>query len=169
MVADSVVDEGAEQIPHLQRTRRIAYREAAFRDPFRERRCLVLVDGFYEWPKKPSPTSAHDGSATTTAGFFTLAGLWDRWRDPITGIRVESCTIVTTKANELLESVPHDRMPVVLEGDERELWLDVNVTDTDRVKDLLRSRETSGMESVTVSSEFVNHGVDDERCIEPVE
>lgn len=43
---------------------------------------------------------------------MTLAGVLDRWRDEKTGVRVESCTIVTTAANELLESVPHDRMPV---------------------------------------------------------
>lgn len=91
---------------------------------FRDRRCLVLVDGFYEWPKREKWQKAIDKRPRlirfADRRIMTLAGLWDRWRDQKTGVRVESCTIVTTEANELLESVPHDRMPVVLEGDARE-------------------------------------------------
>jgi putative SOS response-associated peptidase YedK len=78
---------------------------------------------------------------------------------------------VTTEANELLESVPHDRMPVILEGDAREAWLDRGAKSPTALRDLqqlLVARAVDEMESTIVSSEFVNHGIDDERCIEPV-
>ena len=141
----------------------------AFRDPFRERRCLIVVDGFYEWPKKPSKDRNPRWLHYADRRLITLAGLWDRWRDERTGIRVESCTIVTTKANGLLSAVPHDRMPVILDGDARDRWLDLEESRPEMLQELLLSSEIEGLVSEVVSSEYVNHGVDDERCIQPIE
>ena len=86
----------------------------AFRDALRRRRCLVLADGFYEWQRT--------GSARTPMRVvmrsgepFAFAGLWSVWRDP-DGVRIPSCAIITTAANDLLRPI-HDRMPVVLPRD----------------------------------------------------
>jgi len=82
----------------------------SFRDSFAERRCLVPANGFYEWKKtgerkQPFHFGIKDGS------LFAFAGLWDYWSPD--GTVLESCTILTTTPNALLQDV-HDRMPVIL-------------------------------------------------------
>lgn len=140
-----------------------------FRAPFKNRRCLILIDGFYEWPKKPNKDRRPRHIRFRDRRPMALAGLWDRWTDPTTGIPVDSCTIVTTEANELLSSVPHDRMPVILDADAQREWLDGSTSDRDRLSALLTPRRPDDMELIIANEQFVNHGVDDPRCIEPVE
>ncbi|MCH9013112.1 MAG: SOS response-associated peptidase, partial [Proteobacteria bacterium] len=94
----------------------------AFRAAFRERRCLIVADGFYEWKteaggKQPYRITLVDG------GPFALAGLWERWADPHGGAAIESCTIVTTEANTLIKEI-HPRMPVILAPGAFDPWLD---------------------------------------------
>jgi putative SOS response-associated peptidase YedK len=137
-----------------------------FRGPFKNRRCLILIDGFYEWPKKPSRDRRPRYIRFRDRRPMALAGLWDRWTDPATGISVESCTIVTTEANELLAGVPHDRMPVILDDDAQREWLDPATSDRQRLSSLLAPRRADDMELVIASEQFVNYGIDDHRCIE---
>lgn len=139
-----------------------------FRGPFKNRRCLILIDGFYEWPKKPNKDRRPRHIRFRDRRPMALAGLWDRWIDRATGVPVDSCTIVTTEANELLASVPHDRMPVILDQSARREWLDPGLTDRERLSALLGPSRADDMEMVITSEQFVNHGVDDPRCIEPV-
>jgi putative SOS response-associated peptidase YedK len=129
----------------------------AFRSAFRVRRCLVVADGFYEWQKLGTRKQPHfigfrDGRP------FGFAALWERWRRD-GGEDVESCTIITTEANELLASI-HDRMPVILDPADHELWLDPGVTDANRVTSLLRPSDPSGMEAYPVSL-LVNNPAND--------
>ena len=84
----------------------------AFRSAMRHRRCLIPADGFYEWKKigkqkQPYFIRRPDDKP------FAFAGLWDRWTDP-EGRPVETCTILTTDANDLLRPL-HTRMPVIVE------------------------------------------------------
>jgi putative SOS response-associated peptidase YedK len=102
----------------------------AFRDALKSRRCLIPADGFYEWQKKgktkqPYCFEVNEGS------LFAFAGIWDRWRDP-SGQWVKSCSILTTTANALTSSV-HDRMPVILDLDSFDLWLDPGMTNVSAV------------------------------------
>jgi putative SOS response-associated peptidase YedK len=96
----------------------------AFRAALERRRCIVPVDGFYEWqatggPRK-QPMFVHDRTGATLA----LAGLWEVWRDPeapeSAGLR--TCTIVTTAANATVRPI-HDRMPVMLDRSVWDEWL----------------------------------------------
>ena len=114
------------------------HEKPAFRSAFRKRRCLVLVDGFYEWPKKPSHDRNPRYFYMKGGGAFALAGVWERWTDATTGVRIDSCAIVTTEANALLRSVPHDRMPVILGRGDWDQWLDPQVTDAAAVQPLIR-------------------------------
>ena len=139
-----------------------------FRGPFKNRRCLILIDGFYEWPKKPSKDRRPRHIRFRDRRPMAVAGLWDRWTDPATGVVVDSCTIVTTEANELLSGVPHDRRPVILDETAQQVWLDSSVVDRQRLAALLTPRRADDMELVITSEQFVNYGVDDPRCIEPV-
>ena len=95
----------------------------SFRNAMRRRRCLLPADGFYEWtgPKgKCRPFHARPRERSLIA----FAGLYERWRDPQGG-EIDTVTILTCPANRLASEL-HDRMPVVLEPEQFDAWLDVN-------------------------------------------
>ncbi len=95
----------------------------AFRAAFRHRRCLILTDGFYEWQKRDDGTKQPYVIQRRDLAPFAFAGLWESWEDKEQGANLETCSIVTTEANDVLRPV-HHRMPVILEGQEaREQWL----------------------------------------------
>jgi putative SOS response-associated peptidase YedK len=92
----------------------------AFQDSFRRRRCLIAVDGFFEWKttgkiKQPYLFARADRKP------FGLAGIWDRWRSD--GAELRTCSILTTEANALVAQL-HDRMPVILDSTDFHAWLD---------------------------------------------
>ena len=105
----------------------------AFREAFRQRRCLVPADGFFEWtgPKeKRQPLWFH----RPNDGLVWFAGLYESWY-PKPGERQRTFTIITTRANDLMNPY-HDRMPVVLTDDQVDAWLDKNA-ETKQLKQLL--------------------------------
>lgn len=109
--------------------------KAAFRDSFSTRRCLIPVDGFFEWQKRAKGKLPHyiyraDGAP------LALAGLWASWRDPGTDERLATCTIITTDPNQLVADL-HDRMPVVLPADLWATWLDREFADADALQAML--------------------------------
>ena len=119
----------------------------AFRSAFKKRRCLILADGYYEWTGKPGkkqPWHFHLHNDKP----FAFAALWEHWK-PAEGDAVETCTIVTTAANEFAAKY-HDRMPVVVDPGDYSLWLDP-ASATDRLLPLLDSRPIAGMEVVAVN------------------
>lgn len=94
--------------------------QPAFREAFRQRRCLVPVSAFYEWKragkaKQPFAIGPAAGEA------LTLAGLWERWKSP-DGHWVATCAIVTGPPNAAVAAL-HDRMPVILGETDWPLWL----------------------------------------------
>lgn len=98
----------------------------AFREAFGEgRRCLVPTDGFYEWRKDPGGKTPH-WVCRPDRGVFTMAGLWDRWRDPAGG-QIRSFTVLTRPSTGRVRSI-HDRMPVIVEPEDRRDWLGANVS-----------------------------------------
>ncbi|MGV8038822.1 MAG: SOS response-associated peptidase [Thermoanaerobaculaceae bacterium] len=135
----------------------------AFRSALRARRCLVVADGFYEWQptagrKQPWYFQLRDG------GPFAFAGLWERWQAP--GVdTLESCTIVTTEANELVAPV-HGRMPVILTSEGSARWLAGGPTE--ELQALLVPFPPSEMRARPVSLRVNSPAVDDRGCIEPV-
>jgi putative SOS response-associated peptidase YedK len=97
------------------------------------RRCLIVIDGFYEWRKSDKqPFSVSLGNRAP----MLLAGLWEDWRAP-TGEKVRSCTIITTDADELLAQI-HDRMPVIVSPDDWAKWLGEERASAEELKALLR-------------------------------
>ena len=134
---------------------------AAYRIPFRQRRCLVVADGFYEWHPSESGklkrTTPYyfwraDGAPLTFAGLYQT--WWDKSRseepDPETILR--TCTIVTTDAGPDVADI-HDRMPVVLEEKDRDAWLDPWSHDTAALSKLLvpAPRGTLGRREVSTA------------------
>jgi putative SOS response-associated peptidase YedK len=94
----------------------------AFREAIQRRRCLVPADAFYEWQKLDAKTKQPFAIALQNGEPYAFAGLWEGWRDPKTRERLETFTVITTDANELIEPM-HNRMPVILEPKDYERWL----------------------------------------------
>jgi len=121
----------------------------AYRGPLRSQRCLVPASGFYEWKRdgtSKQPYFIHVKDEPLVA----FAGLYDRWRDP-NGQTVHSYTIITTTANAVAAPV-HDRMPVILQREDEETWLDPDVTEPGHLLSLLRPYPSHEMEAYPVSS-----------------
>ena len=104
----------------------------AFRMAYRKRRCLVPVNAFYEWTGEPGQKTRWR-IGLKDEPLFALAGLWEWWKDPAAEHGVETYTIVTTEANQLLAPI-HDRMPVVIFERDYDRWLNAD----DPAVDLLR-------------------------------
>ncbi|NQV05846.1 SOS response-associated peptidase [bacterium] len=121
---------------HINARSETVVEKPAFRDAFVSKRCIIPADGFYEWQriedKGKLPHFIHAGDRSPLA----LAGLWSVWRDPETGDRIATCTIVTTDPNDLLRPI-HDRMPVILDPSAWDLWLDREFDDVDALRQML--------------------------------
>jgi putative SOS response-associated peptidase YedK len=119
-----------------------AAEKPAFRTAFSRRRCLILADGFYEW-KQDGPRKIPHLFELPGSQPFAFAGLWESWRGPDQSAQtaLESCTILTTAANEVCSEL-HDRMPVIVEPADYETWLNPDVTDTSRISEIIHSAQT---------------------------
>jgi putative SOS response-associated peptidase YedK len=138
----------------------------AFREAFRLRRCLVPADGFYEWaagspPRQPYHIRLVEGSP------FGMAGLWERWSRP-GGEAIESCTLLTTRANERICDL-HDRMPVILEPESYDLWLDPTLRDAERLLPLLCPLPGERLAFHAVSRRVNDPRHDDPSCAAPLD
>jgi putative SOS response-associated peptidase YedK len=100
----------------------------SFRKPLVSSRCLVPATGFYEWQPTPKGKIKY-GFNVVGDELFGLAGLYDSWKDPVSGERRETFTIITTTPNGVVAPV-HNRMPVILKPQDEEIWLDPNETDS---------------------------------------
>jgi putative SOS response-associated peptidase YedK len=138
----------------------------AFRDPLRLRRCLIPADGFYEW--KRTGTSKQPFCFEGKKGeLFAFAGLWDGWKDS-SGKWVKTCSILTTTPNAVTSAV-HDRMPVILDQDAYDLWLDPGMQDVALVSELLKPYEARLMRCYPVKTRINHVANDDVECLRPVE
>ncbi len=137
--------------------------KASYRGPMRYRRCLVPVDGFYEWRKTDGGRGVKQPYLVqlTDERPFALAGLWDVW-----GEELQSFTVLTTRANEAMATI-HPRMPVVIRPDDYGRWLDPGVQDPAAVANLL-TPPPSELMKLTAVSRYVNNARNEgPRCIEP--
>jgi putative SOS response-associated peptidase YedK len=125
---------------------------AMWRRPFERRRCLVPVDGFYEWKRVDAKTRQPFAFAMQNGAPFALAGLWDAWKGP-DGTWLQSYAVITTDANELMEPV-HNRMPVILKPSEYGRWLARD--DARAPVDLLRPFDAEKMERHAVDPRVGN-------------
>ena len=106
----------------------------AFREAFRQRRCLVPVDNFYEWEKTDGRKQPY-AIALADRRLMALAGFWETWRSP-EGERIRSFTVITTMPNELCAEL-HNRMPVVLKPAVWPAWLGEQPADVPHLKAML--------------------------------
>lgn len=142
----------------------------AFRSSFKRKRCLVLADGFYEWQKVAGGSKQPWYFRLESAEPFAFAGLWARWKpkgEGEEGEPIETCTILTTDANDLVEPV-HHRMPVILEPDAYATWIDPTVDEREPLEALLRPFDPARMVAYPVSTRVNSPANDDPEVIDPI-
>jgi putative SOS response-associated peptidase YedK len=119
-----------------------------FRELMASHRCVVPIDGFYEWQKTPAGKMPYYFRLAEDAPML-LAGLWDRWRhgdaEPL-----ETFTILTTPANPLIAPL-HDRMPAIIDHGDLQRWLDARVEDAAAAATLLSPFPAERMRGHSVS------------------
>ena len=140
--------------------------KATFRNPLKFRRCLIPSDGFYEW-KRTGTTKQPYCFEVSDGELFAFAGIWDAWKNA-EGQWIKTCSILTTIPNAVTSAI-HDRMPVILDPDAYDLWLDPGMADVHVVSELLKPYNARLMRCYSVSSRVNHVGNDDEECSRRVE
>lgn len=139
----------------------------SFRNAFASHRCLIPADGFYEWKKtddgkQPFLIEPREGR------MIAMAGLWEENRKVSEdGTPIRTVTIITTSANEPMSEL-HDRMPVLLESEHFDRWLDPGFRDTEKLKQLLAPAADDRLKMTPVSRRVNSPKHDDAQCVEPV-
>ncbi|MFP4418956.1 MAG: SOS response-associated peptidase [Desulfococcaceae bacterium] len=142
-----------------------AHEKPSFRTAFRRHRCLIPADGFYEWkkagygPKQPFFIHRPDREP------FAMAGLWDIWREGENDYR--SCTVLTRPAEGPTAEL-HDRMPVILDGESHDGWLDPEAQAVDALRRLLAEKAVTDLDFYPVSPRMNKPSHDAPDCVEPV-
>lgn len=139
--------------------------KATFKDAFRRRRCLIPVDGFYEWQKRPDGNQPFYFRARNKEP-LALAGIFERHEYP--GARViETCTILTTSANKTMRPV-HHRMPVILPRQDWKFWLRLEPEKNERLTGMLAPAPEDILRSWAVSKDVNKPGHEGPECIEKI-
>lgn len=137
----------------------------SFRQPIRYHRCLIPASGFFEWlrqadgSKQPFYIQRKDGE------LLAMAGIWDTWKE--SGQVIESCSILTTAANNLVAKL-HDRMPVLLSPTEYDQWLDRNITDPQQLMGMYTPYPSEPLQATPISPLINNARHDGPDCLEPL-
>ena len=141
----------------------------SFRAAFKRRRCIVPSSGFYEWRQVDKGKEPYF-IAPADDGVFAFAGLWETWTGPDGG-ELQSCTIITTDANDVMSTI-HNRMPVILDEADWAEWLGTGSEDTpaylSKLPHLLRPYDGKKMKLRPVSTYVNSPRNEGEKCIEPV-
>jgi len=134
------------------------FEKPMFRQAILAKRCLVLVNGFFEWRhenKKAYPYYIKLKHAQP----FALAGIWDKWRNPDTKEEIRTFSVITTKANSLMAQIHNTRkrMPVILSGDNEKRWLEKGL-DKKEIRSMLEPYNSADMQAYPVERSIIKLG-----------
>jgi putative SOS response-associated peptidase YedK len=142
----------------------------SFRAAFKARRIIVPADGFYEWHKQSSGSKQPHYFTRADGEPLALAGLSEWWRDknaPDDAPAIRSCTIITTSASQDMDGI-HDRMPVILNPDTFDVWLDPDTDDVSELTALVRAAPVGTITHHPVGQRVGSVRNNDAELIEPV-
>ncbi len=142
-----------------------AWGKPSFRSAIRHRRCLIPANGFLEW-KKAGARKQPYLIRFENLELFSMAGIWESWKNPETGKTVESCAILTTRANEAVVAI-HDRMPVIIKPEDYSTWL-APESHREQIDALLRPFTDKPTLMQPVSIKVNSPKNNDPECIVPV-
>jgi putative SOS response-associated peptidase YedK len=138
----------------------------AYSDSFARRRCLIPADAFYEWQTLGVKARQPYAIALKTGGIYAFAGIWDRWREPKSGRRLDTFAIITTDANEVVAPL-HNRMPVIIGRTDYARWLRPSDPWGTPV-DLLRPYPAEKMTAWKIGRGVINVKNDNSELLKPV-
>jgi putative SOS response-associated peptidase YedK len=138
----------------------------AFSRIFKNQRCLIVADGFYEWKKLDEKSKMPMYIHLRANRPFGLAGLYSTWKSPKDGSVLTTCTIITTTPNELLAPI-HDRMPAIIAREHRNAWLDGGISDPQALMPLLKPYDSKDMEAYEVSRRVNKPEYNRPDCVKP--
>lgn len=144
-----------------------AAEKPSFRDAMKKRRCIVPASGFYEWKKEGTRKQPWYFRPSRPGALLAIAGLWERWRSA-DGEIVETTCLLTTDANALVAPV-HDRMPVLLDHEQVERWLDPSDADAASLARMLAPAPPEALGAHRVSTAVSSVRNDDARNIDPID
>lgn len=138
--------------------------KAAFKKPIQSQRCLVIADAYYEWSilKKPYLVFLQNKERP-----FAFAGVYDRWKNPETGQVITSFAIITTTANELLQSIGVKRMPVILTKSNEKDWIK-STRHLSKVLGMLNQFPSEQMNAYPISDLVDNPEINDISILQPI-
>lgn len=145
------------------------HEKPSFKNLFRQRRCLILADGFYEWQKQEGVKGKvpwHFRMRSKEP--FAFAGLWDSWKDKSGNDEpIISSTIITTEPNNLVKPV-HARMPVILKRELYKTWLSPKISSREILRNCLEPYPAEEMEAFAVSNQVNSPAFDGPECVIPI-
>ncbi len=141
--------------------------KASFRDAFKHKRCIIPASGFYEWQKASKGAKQPFYFRMKDKEVFGFAGLYEEWFDKETGEQIETCMIITTEANKVLEPI-HERMPVILKPKDYDQWLSAKEKDTGKLQNLLAPYPSEEMTAYKVSKSVNTPSNDSPELIEEI-
>lgn len=145
-----------------------AFDKPAFQAGIRRHRCLVPADGFYEWQAQPQGKAKPFRICRPDGGLFAMAGIWSHWTDPKSADELISFAVLTTKANDKLRAL-HERMPVILDGADRERWLTTREEEAATLLPLLKPADNDYFRFYPVSDRVGRVAEDDSGLIAPLD
>ena len=139
----------------------------AFRKAIRSQRCLIPADAFLEGPEKEKLSKPYVFYLRDKVRPFAFAGIWDSWKNPVSGEMVNSFAIITTVANDLIRMINHRRSPVILSRSDEKKWLS-NTLPLSEVTRLLVPYPAELMNGYPIAPTIKNPLADDPGLIHPV-
>ncbi|MFW6375607.1 MAG: SOS response-associated peptidase [Thermoplasmatota archaeon] len=136
------------------------FEKPSFREPIRKRRCLVIMDGFFEWREVGGQNYPHYIKMKDDRA-FAVAGIWDAWDENETGTVRNTYSIITTEANPLLEKIHNKkkRMPAILRRADEKKWVSTDI-DKDEIESIIEPYPDEGLEAYPIKR-MITKDVDD--------
>lgn len=138
--------------------------KSAFKNAVKSKRCIVPMDGFYEWKRDGKAKMPYRIILPDTP-IFSVAGLWECWKND-DGEEIYSFTVITQEPNELMKNI-HDRMPAILSPEQEALWIDNEISPTDAIQ-LITPYPSKLMKAYRVDSRVGKVSENDRHLIEPI-
>ena len=143
------------------------FEKSSFKEAYKQRRCLILVNGYYEWETDANTKQSKPHFVLSTEGdYFAFAGIYESWYDNDLKRPLLTCALLTTEPNDLIATI-HDRMPVILEPHQWDMWLDDNSTYIE-LNRLYKPLASEKMRFYPVGDMVNSVKNDSARCIEEV-